>query len=78
MRVVGYEVVYGKGALEGLARGAVAGFAWALLYSPVNLGLSAGSLVFCLLGTILRRGIARFTKRRSSPGATKSVSGQNS
>lgn len=53
--VVGYEVVYGEGAAAGLA--------WALMYFPANLGLSVGSLVFCLLGTILRMGIARLSKR---------------
>ena|SRR5260370_1173140 len=50
---VAYEVLYGRGAVAGLGA--------ALLVSPVNLGLSAGSLVFCLTGTILRRGIARLS-----------------
>ena len=52
--LVGWSVVYGQGVVKGLA--------WALMYSPIILGLSAGTLVFCLLGTILCIGIARLTK----------------
>lgn len=51
--VVGYEIMYGKGLLAGLV--------WAVLYSPLNLGLSVGGPVFCLVGMLLRSGFHRLT-----------------
>jgi len=43
--VIGYEVTYGKGF--------AAGFAWACMYSPWNLALSAGAPVVFVLSILL-------------------------
>lgn len=49
--VVGHEILYGKDLLAGLV--------WALLYSPVNLGLAGVAPIFCGLGWLLRSGVGR-------------------
>ncbi|MBI3270940.1 MAG: hypothetical protein HYZ53_18200 [Planctomycetes bacterium] len=56
--VVAHEAAYGKGFSAGVA--------WALMYSPVDLALSAGAPIVCLLGIELRLGIDRFRARHKT------------
>ena len=70
--VVGYEVLYGEGLLAGLA--------WMVLYSPVNLCLSGAAPIFCGLGMLLlgQAFIAsRPLRRRFRRGTRQAVAGHS-